>query len=459
MIESSKALFTIREVGEILGSSSEGDPGFHQTPIYGVSTDSRNIEPDELFVALHGANHNGHDHIDEALEHGASAAIIEKKEASKRNLKGPKYIVVENSLYALGQLAKYYRNKIDARIIGVTGSNGKTTVKNLVYEIISNIAPSLKSQGNFNNLIGLPNSIFSLTEKHKYAVFELGMSARGEIRRLSEIASPDIAVITNVGPVHLEFLKTIEEVAKAKLEIIENLKSGSYLVINGDDKLLTKNLKKANLNIIKFGLAPSNDIFPSELEYDNDQKPHFKIDKYDFHPNLPGIHNVYNILAAMGVAKALNTDMKKAAEAINAFVPEGMRSEIVHVGGMTLLIDCYNANPTSMKFALETLSKINTSGRKIAILADMLELGEHASDYHKEIGSFAKNNGIDIVLAYGPLSKGIIEGFGKSGRHFTSKPELIKILTNYIKPDDAILFKGSRGMALEEVVKEIRGKL
>ncbi len=208
MTEERKPLFTLDQIGEILGSISEGDPGFRLINIYGVSTDSRTIKSGELFVALSGDNHNGHDYLETAFSRGAAAAIVAKDEALKRGLNDSRYIAVADTLFAFGELARHHRLSMATKIVGVTGSNGKTTVKNLVYQALLTRGPALKSQGNFNNLIGLPISIFQLRETHQAAVFELGMSARGEIARLAQIASPDVGIITNVGPVHLEFLKT-----------------------------------------------------------------------------------------------------------------------------------------------------------------------------------------------------------------------------------------------------------
>jgi UDP-N-acetylmuramoyl-tripeptide--D-alanyl-D-alanine ligase len=454
MTDKTNALFTLAEVGEILGSKSEGDPKFHQTSIYGVSTDSRTIQKDELFVAIKGANFDGHDFLAAAFERGAVAAVVAKEKASEFH--GPKYIVVDDTLEALGDLAVFYRHKMAVKIVAVTGSNGKTTVKNLIYEIQSKQGKALKSEGNFNNLIGLPLSIFKLRPEHQAAVFELGMSARGEIARLGEMAWPDVAVINNVGPVHLEYLKTIEAVAEAKLEIVDRLKDGGVLIINGDDKILNHKMIKTEAKVLRFGLGTGNDIRPSNIDFDKNQMPRIQMDSVILSPNLPGMHNVYNALAAFAVARALQISAEDAALAINFFKAQDMRSEIVRVNGVTLLVDCYNANPASTKYALETLSKMRSNGHHIAVLGDMLELGKTGIAYHEEIGNAARRLKIDYLLALGPLSKYTVESFGQGALHFDSREALLERLLKIINAGDIILFKGSRGMALEKVVEAVK---
>lgn len=447
------------EVGEILGSAREGDLGLRRTSIFGVSTDSRTIEESELFVALKGANHNGHDYLEAAFARGATAAVVGADEAKRRGLVQSRYVVVHDTLFALGELARSYRRKMKARIVAVTGSNGKTTVKNLIYEIISRNRSALRSEGNFNNLVGVPLSIFRLRDVHHSAVFELGMSARGEIARLAEISSPDVAVITNVGPVHLEFLKGVDEVAAAKLEMLEHIRKGGTLIVNGDDERLARKLGGISIQTIRFGLGEHNDVKPGELELDGLQFSHFNINGEHIHLRLPGMHNVYNALAAWAVASAMDIEPSQAAAAINKFHTEGMRSEVVTLNDVTLMIDCYNANPVSTKSALETLSRMNCGGRRMAVLGDMLELGEESVSYHEEIGQLARRLKIDVILGFGPLARHIIKSFGDNGFHFGAKEGLTNRLIQTVNKGDVILFKGSRGMALEDVVDRLKKSL
>jgi len=455
MVEKKEILFTAGEIGEILGARMEGAPGFRRTPISGVKIDSRLIRQGDLFVAVKGENHDGHDYVNSAFANGAVAALISRKTAESRGISGDNLFVTSDTVYALGEIAKHYRNKMPAQVIAVTGSNGKTTVKNLVYEILSRKASSIKSQGNYNNFFGLPLSIFQLKDETDYAVFELGMSITGEISRLGEIASPDTAVITNVGPVHLEFFNNLEEIASAKLEIVDRIKSGGCLIVNGDDEYLREVKIGGNLRAIKFGLSYNNDIYPTGLEFDEDQLPRFKINGTDFRLSFPGIHNVYNALAAYSVAFAEGIDPLTAAEAIYSFQPEGMRSQIFHESGISFFIDCYNANPISMKYAIDSLASMKCRGRRIAVLGDMLELGKSSELYHREIGRHAKKAQIDQVMAYGKFSRHLIDEFGAGGEHFDDKIKLFSSLKNLLRKGDLVLFKGSRGMALEEIADRI----
>ena len=455
MVENKDIMFTAGEIGEILGAKTEGAPEFRRAPISGVKIDSRLVKSGDLFIAIRGENRDGHDYVNSAFDNGAVAAVVLKETAVSRDITGNNLFMVEDTVYALGEIAKYYRSKMPAEVIAITGSNGKTTVKNMVYEIISRKSSSIKSQGNYNNFFGLPLSIFQLKDKTDYAVFELGMSRKGEISRLGEISSPDMGVITNVGPVHLEFFNNLEEIASAKLEIVDKIKSGGALIVNGDDDFLREVKTRQNLELIKFGLSYNNDIYPTGLEFDENQLPRFKINGTDFRLAFPGVQNVYNAVAAYSVAVAEGIDPLTAAEAINGSQPEGMRSRVFHKSGILYFIDCYNANPVSMKYAIDSLALMKCGGRRIAVLGDMLELGKSSELYHREIGKHAKKAGIDHVMAYGELSGNLIAEFGKNGEHFNDKMKLYSRLKSLVKKGDLVLFKGSRGMALEEIADRI----
>lgn len=455
MAERRDALFTIEEAGEILGSKLEGDSGFHSTSIHNVTIDSREVGPGDLFVAVKGERFDGHDFIESAFEAGAAAAVVSKIEADKRNLRNSRLMTVKDTVRALGELARYHRSRCGTKIVAVTGSNGKTTVKNLIYQIVSSRGPSIKSERNFNNFFGLPLSIFKLRVDHRWAVLELGMSARGEISRLAEIASPDVAVITNVGPVHLEFFDDINEIADAKVEITAHIRPGGALIINGDDQLLSSRTFAGDYDIVRFGLGGGNDIRPVDLALDNEQRPSFKIDSTHMSSRLPGVHNVYNMLAAYAAARSLNLDSRIIAKAIADFRPSELRSEVIAKAGVTLILDCYNANPVSMKYALDTLAGMECSGRRIAVLADMLELGKSSPAFHQEIGQYASDLKIDRLYCFGPLAKSMAGAFGDGSFHFEEKEELSKDLKAYIREGDIVLFKGSRGMVLEEIADKI----
>jgi UDP-N-acetylmuramoyl-tripeptide--D-alanyl-D-alanine ligase len=248
-------------------------------------------------------------------------------------------------------------------------------------------------------------------------------------------------------------------VAEAKLEMVDHLNRSGVLVLNGDDEMLNRKLKKTSAKILRFGLSTANDIRPASLEFDSNQLPRFRIDDVQFAPTLPGIHNVYNILAVAAVIRALGMPPEKTAEAVNGFRAQDMRSEILHKNGVTLIIDCYNANPASTRYALDTLSKMYSGGHRIAVLGDMLELGATGKKYHEEIGALARRMGINYLLALGPLSKYMVESFGDGALHFENREALVERLLNIINIGDIILFKGSRGMALEKVVDVVKSSL
>lgn len=451
-----KSMFTVGEISEILGSAWEGDPEYRLTPLTGIEIDSRRIKEGGLFVAVEGERLDGHDFIDRAFLNGAIVAVISKTEIADKEMRREQCIVVNDTVYALGELARAYRNRFDLKVIAVTGSNGKTTVKNLIHEILSKNGYALKSKKNYNNFFGLPLSIFKLTERYESAVFELGMSAPGEIARLSEIVSPDIALITNVAPAHLEFFENVEQIAEAKLEIQRGIRGSGTLIINGDDNLLREHVGDRT-KIITFGLGKENDICPEELNFDNQQLPTFTIGETRFKSKLPGIHNVYNLLAAVSVSNALGIAPELSADALAEYSPSELRSEITRKDGVTYILDCYNANPVSMKYALDTLAAMDRDKRRIAVLGDMLELGKSSDDYHREIGRYAKDKNIDMVFCHGAHSVLIADGFGADARHFESREELSDQLARIIIPGDLVLFKASRGIALEEIAFKLLG--
>lgn len=457
MTEEKISMFTIGEVGEILGSVPEGDPEFRLTPVNGVEIDSRRVKKGDLFFAVKGDRHDGHDYIESAFENGAVAAVVSGAEASARNLRKDRLIPVVDTVFSLGELACRYRKKFDAEIIAVTGSNGKTTVKNLIYEILRAHGPTLKSEKNYNNFFGVPLSVFKIKREHRRAVFELGMSAPGEIARLGEIISPDIAVVTNVGPVHIEFFESVEKIADAKMEIHTAIRTGGTLVINGDDDLLRNRVKRDIGSVMTFGLGKDNDLFPVDLKFDDQQLSSFRIENAVISSRLPGVHNVYNILAAVSVAKILGISAESCVDPIDQFEPADMRSQIIKKRGIAFILDCYNANPVSMKYAIDTLAAMKCKGRRIAVLGDMLELGRDSIRFHEELGRYAKIRQIDLLYCTGSLGLNIAEAFGKAAVHIESRKELGEQIRRAVKGGDIVLFKASRGIALEETAYAVIG--
>ena len=393
-----------------------------------ISIDSRTIKPGELFIPIKGQRYDGRKFIPEAIKKGASV------------------LDVVDGLKALQALAAYHRNKFNIPVIGVTGSVGKTTTKDMIASILSCEMPTLKNEENYNNEIGVPLTLLKLAKKHKVAVIEMGMQKSGEIALLAKIARPNIAVITNIGEAHLEHLKTKSNIAKAKSEIFKFLKKEDWAVINQDDEYFEHFISKLsarggsafggkpqNSKIMSFGIIEKADVTPKDLE--------------GIELPIPGEHNIYNALAAIAVAKILKIKKESIKKGLEIFHPSSKRMEVINLKDKTKIInDAYNANPQSMKAALKTIAGMK--GRKIAVLGDMLELGKASSAAHNKIFRLTKELKIDKVFAFGDL-------WPVSAKPEKDKKKLIKYLKKFIRPRDIILVKGSRGMKMEEVVESI----
>jgi UDP-N-acetylmuramoyl-tripeptide--D-alanyl-D-alanine ligase len=416
--------------------------------ISSICTDTRKILPDSLFIALRGDNFDGNNYVQAALDLDAAAAICER---DIPNVTKP-IIVVKDTRQALLDLAAYYRKKFDIPVVGVTGSVGKTTTKEMIYAVLSTKFKTLKNEGNLNNEIGLPKSVFELDKSYQAAVLEMGMSGFGEISRLSKVALPSIGVISNIGISHIEKLGSKENILKAKLEILDGMDKNGILLVNGDDDML-----KDTENAVFYGLG-ENCAYRA-VNFTNNEYETEMLIKYpngEIKAKLPaiGIHNIYNALAAFAVGMLLGISPVKAAEGLCGYIPTGMRQKINKIGGITVIEDCYNASPDSMNAAFSTLSLIKGKGSAIAVLGDMLELGDYARQAHIMVGKNAYASGVDKIFAYGENARLYIGG-AKSGKgsHFDDKEQLADELMNYIKAGDVVLFKASRGMKLEEALE------
>lgn len=434
--------------------------------IKGVATDSRSISAGCLFVPIRGERFDGHVFAGDTLKAGAGALLWSK---SNGQPPGPA-VVVDDTLQALQLLAKNYLLECKAKVIGITGSNGKTTTKDLVFSLLRATYKVHKTQGNFNNHIGLPLTILAMPEDTNIVVLEMGMSGRGEIEMLSMLAEPETAIITNIGESHLLQLGSRLEIARAKLEILAGLKPGGLLVYNGDEPLITKTLqdpatiKPTEFKTATFGLQATNDDYPSGMMF-LEGSTVFTSSKEGGTPlQLPllGEHNVVNCLAALTVARHYGVSEEAIREGLQHVELTGMRIEIVNgISGITILNDAYNASPTSMKAAISVMEKLKGYRRKFLILGDMLELGELEQDYHKEIGKFLTVDKVDQLFTYGPLAGFIAEAAAENldtnNIHaYTDKIELIDKLKSMLHPKDAVLVKASRGMKLEEVVDAVK---
>jgi UDP-N-acetylmuramoyl-tripeptide--D-alanyl-D-alanine ligase len=433
--------------------------------IKGVSIDSRTIREGELFVAIKGDRFDGHDFVPDVIQRGAWGALVERTALADRFsvLGGLKNILpVEDTLIALQEMAYNHRRQFTVPVVGITGSNGKTTTKEMLAGILQQQGPVLKNEGNLNNHIGVPLTLLRLNAGHKAAVVEMGMSAAGEINALARFVGPDIGVITNIGPAHLEFLKSMDLVAQAKGELFNHLKPGGTAVLNADDRYFDTLKKKFNGRVLSFGIDTRCDVRASDIRQEKDFTDltiRSDESKVDVRLRAVGKHNVYNALAAAAAALAVGMSLDAVKNGLDDFVPTAMRSEIRQVQGRTVLADCYNANPASMEAALATLVSLKSGNKSIAMLGDMLELGKVAVEAHRAIGTTAARLGVDLVITLGPLAKEVGKGAIDAGMskdrvlEAGSHAEAAILLKQLSKPGDTVLIKGSRGMKMEKILE------
>jgi len=451
--------FSLQDITRICGGRLI--PTDARAEIRRVSTDSRTLRAGELFVPLRGEHFDGHEFLTQAVRNGAAACLSEDVISG---LSVP-VIVVGNTLKALGDLATEVRSRFSGPVAAVTGSSGKTTTKEMLAAILTQTAPGLVTAGNFNNLIGLPLTLLRHEEKQRWMVLEMGMSARGEIARLCEIAGPTVGVITNVGPAHLETLHGIDGVARAKGELFEALKPGGCAVINADDPLV-RVLPVANgVRRLLFGLAPEAEVRAENITL-VDGRPRFELVLPDGRQaiSLPvaGRHNISNALAAAAVSSALGIAATEIARGLESFSMCGGRMEVQDLEhGMLLIDDSYNANPLSTAAALQALTDLANGQRRIAILGDMLELGDAAEELHRQCGELAAQKA-DLLLTLGTLGAALAKGAIQAGMPKTtvqacdSHEQLLERLRKLLQPGDRILVKGSRGMRMEKISNTLR---
>lgn len=445
------------KVEPILRSDDTGRGPTADISFAGVSTDSRKIRKGEIFFALEGAKYDGHDFAVEAVRNGATATVVSRDVA---DLYATDVVIfrVGNTLKALGDLADYHRRKFSFACVAVTGSNGKTTTKDMLAACLETRFRTVKSGGNLNNLIGLPLSLFELNAEHEAGVFELGMSALGEISRLAEILKPQVGVFTNIAPVHLATMGTIDEVARAKYELVEKLPRDGTAVINADDRFMSDWLGDMPCRAVTYGIENAADCRVTDVTPGPGGKSTFTVNGSVFEMSLPGLYNIYNAAAAIAGAVHLGADIKDLAAVISSVKASPLRSDVFTVNGVVFIDDCYNANPVSMQGAIDMLTLYHARRRRIAVLADMLELGDNQAEFHVEIGWYLKAKNIDALFTFGDLSKYYGQRFDTGFKqHFANKLELIKRLRQFLRPGDVVLVKGSRGMAMEEVTQAFRG--
>lgn len=421
-----------------------------------ITTDSRKAGVNMLFVPILGENNDGHDFIGSAFENGADAVITHR---DIPEIPGKNIVRVEDTRVAFGDIARFYKQKYNLPTVGITGSVGKTTTKDMISAVLAMKYNTLKTQGNFNNDIGLPITIFRLEKKHEMAVLEMGMSHMGEIHYLASIAKPDVAVITNIGMSHIENLGSQENIWKSKMQICDFFDENGLLVVNGDDEFLRRGSDKCK--VISCGIENKNcDLVAEDIENLGIDGTRFKVrvegEKYEVYVKIPGVHNVYNALCAIAVGRHFGVSMQDIIDGIREFLLTNMRMEIKNSGGICVINDCYNASPDSMRAALKVLQNMK-SVRKIAVLGDVLEMGGFAEKALYGVG--LEMDGIDILVTVGENSKYIAKGAKLSGVEtvvsFGSNNEAIDYLEEHIKEGDAVLIKASRGMHFEEITEAL----
>lgn len=455
-------MFTITQIAVATGGRIIGTAA---AEVSGVSTDSRSVTPGQLFVPLRGERFDGHDFMPAVTDKGITCILAEEGWLDTHAPPATvSCVAVKDTLRALGDLAAAYRQRFQIPTIGVTGSNGKTTVKEMLGTILEQTGPGLKTEGNLNNLIGLPQMLFRLQPEHRWAVLEMGMSEPGEIDRLAEMAAPQVGIVLNALPAHLQSMGTVEAVAAAKGELLHRISAGGLAVVNADDPRVASLHQNPSARRISFGInrgeVRAKDIETLELE---GQRFLLVTPKGEttVHLKACGRHNIYNALAATA-ALLERLELAVIAAGLEAFTPYKGRFQVEQLYGITIIDDSYNANPASMKAALETLSQIAAEGHRIAVLGDMLELGEHEGEAHLGVGAVTGRNADRVYLLGDRMVKHAAEGAiladmpACSIIRCTDHVDIARQLRQTLRDGDVILIKGSRGMAMEKVATELK---
>ncbi len=443
----------------------------------GLSTDTRTMRPGDLFLALAGPNFDGHAFAVQAAVGGAAGLVVQDRAllpppATLAGSARESFFVIRvpDTLTALGDLAAEWRRRFEGKVVAVTGSNGKTTTKEMTAAILSRRWKVVKSQGNFNNLVGLPLTILGAETDHQAMVLEAGMNHPGEIGRLTDIADPDVGVITSIAPAHLEYLVDIGGVRKAKGELLERMKGTATAVLNADDDNVTTLAHAFAGRVVRFGLHPGADVRAEKMVSRTDGTTAFDLvalgGRIRVAQSFLGRYNVSNALAAAAAAMALGFTLEEIRDGLATCRPLGMRFEPVSLpGGVKAVNDTYNANPGSVRAAVETFMTLVVRGRRFVALGDMLELGAHAPEAHREMGRFMAEHGLDFLVTVGREAREAANAFnekagaGQRGRHAADHLEAAELLAREMRPGDAVLIKGSRGMGMETVLQALEDRL
>jgi UDP-N-acetylmuramoyl-tripeptide--D-alanyl-D-alanine ligase len=476
----SMGFFTVEELREVISVNvlAGEDSLSGKRRIRQISTDSRSVRRGDLFVALRGDRFDGHEFVPAVLAQGAAGAIVHDEyrlpshSAAVRRIEErpvPFLFGVRDPLFAYQQLATHYRSRFHIPVVAVTGSNGKTTTKEMVAAVLSQRWPVLKTEGNFNNRIGVPNTLLRITARHRAAVIEMGVDQQGQTTRLCEIVRPTIGVITNVGPDHLEFFGSMEGSAQAKAELLDLLPSDGMAMLNADDPYFDYLAARAQCRVMSFGFSEMADVRATRVTSDARHGTTFrlhlpgKIRSTIVRIKVHGSHNVTNALAAAAVGAGLGLSGSRIAQGLGRFRPAAMRSQVVIHHGVHFINDCYNANPASMKAAVQLLAQWSPARERIAVLGDMLELGPETARMHREVGQFLATQGLSRLIVCGILGRDIAEGARQSGMARALINEAVDAaaaadqLKKIVRQGDVVLVKASRGMKMEQVLHALTG--
>jgi len=465
---------SLQEIAAACGGTYYGGSEFLPREVSSVVIDSRKAEKDSLFIAIRGARVDGHSFIPKVMEQGALCPVSEEDLGDVPY----SYIKVASCEQALKDIAEHYRRSLDIKVVGISGSVGKTSTKEMIASVLSQKYSVLKTEGNFNNEIGLPLTVFNLRKEHEIAVLEMGISGFEEMTRLAKVARPDICVLTNIGVAHMENLGSRDGILKAKTEMFAYMNENGTIILNGDDDKLRGYSPENGITPVYFGLDESCGFHAENISGKglNGTDAQFFTPNSSFtaHINIPGAHMVYNALAATAVGYALGMTDREICAGIEANVPIAGRNNLIRAPHFTIIDDCYNANPTSMKASLDVLAFADT--RKAAILGDMFELGENEKQMHREVGIHAVRKGIDVLICIGSLMKSAADGaleyleqqknaehteetpsssahFPTQICHFATKADFLREAKELLKEGDTVLVKASHGMEFPEIVE------
>lgn len=454
---------TLREITKACGGTYFGDSASAEKEVSSVVIDSRKVEKDSLFVAIRGARVDGHTFIPKTIEAGALCALSED---NLGNVNYP-YILVESCTQALKDLAEHYRRSLDIKVVGISGSVGKTSTKEMIASVLGQKYSVLKTEGNFNNEIGVPLTIFNIREEHEIAVLEMGINHFGEMTRLAKMARPDICVITNIGVAHMELLGSRDGILKAKTEMFTYMNPEGTIIFNGDDDKLITYVPENGVKPVYFGLGENASYRAEQIENKGlrgtDATFITPESEFSAHISIPGEHMVHNALAGIAVGYALGMNDEEIKAGIESLKPLAGRNHLIETDTYTIIDDCYNANPVSMKASIDVLAKADT--RTVAILGDMGELGAKEKEMHYDVGIHTVKAGINVLICIGTLSAELVRGASDAAdssaesmielHHYTDKNSFFAEMDSVLKKDDTILVKASHAMAFEEIVERL----